>query len=94
MNQHCWLRELLKPIQDDNEVTFLELQEAYNDVHEEFVPLCKAYKVLKTKKESLESKVDSLSEELAEARKLLVVDGKGSPQHLRAALVAAQSQLK
>ena len=65
---------------EDNEVTFSELQEAYNEVHEEFSRLCKAYKVLKTKKESLESKVDSLSEELAEARKLPVVDDKGSPQ--------------
>ena len=45
-----------------------------------FSRLCKAYKVLKIKKASLESKVDSLSEELAEAKKLPVVDGKGSPQ--------------
>ena len=65
--------------QEDNEVTFSDLQEAYNEVHEEFSRLCKAYKVLKIKKESLESKVDSLSEELAEARKLPVADGKGSP---------------
>ena len=27
------------PIQDDDEVTFLELQEAYNDVHKEFFSL-------------------------------------------------------
>ena len=66
-------------IQEDSEVTFPELQEAYNEVHEEFFRLCKAYKVLKIKKESLESKVDSLSKELAEAKKLPVADGKGSP---------------
>ena len=65
---------------EDHEVTLSELQEAYNEVHEEFSRLCKAYKVLKTKKESLESKVDSLSEELAEARRLPIVDGQGSPQ--------------
>ena len=41
---------------EDHEVTLPELQEAYNEVHEEFSRLCKAYKVLKTKKESLESK--------------------------------------
>ena len=64
---------------EEHEVTLSELQEAYNEVHEEFSRLCKAYKVLKTKKESLESKVDSLSEELAEARRLPVVDGQGSP---------------
>ena len=51
-----------------DEVTLPELQEAYNDVHREFFRLCKAYKVLKIKKESLESKVDSLSEELAKPK--------------------------
>ena len=65
---------------EEHEVTLPELQEAYNEIHEEFSKLCKAYKFLKTKKESLESKVDSLSVELAEAKKLPVAYGKGDPQ--------------
>ena len=63
-----------------DEVTLTELQEAYNDIHREFFRLCKAYKVLRTKNESLEFSVNSLSDELAEAKKLPVADGKGSPQ--------------
>ena len=35
--------------------------------------------MLRIKKESLEFSVNSLSEELAEAKKLPVVDGKGDP---------------
>ena len=63
-----------------DEVTLTELQEAYNDIHREFFRLCKAYKVLRMKNESLEFSVNSLSDELAEAKKLPVADGKGDPQ--------------
>ena len=77
MREHPQIFDLT---QEDNEVTFSDLQEAYNEVHEEFSRLCKAYKVLKIKKESLESKVDSLSDELAKARTLPLVEGQGSPQ--------------
>ena len=63
-----------------DEVTLTELQEAYNDIHREFFRLCKAYKVLRIKNESIEFIVNSLCYELAEAKKLPVVDTKGNPQ--------------
>ena len=41
-----------------DEVTLTEFQEAYNDIHRELFRLCKAYKVLRMKNESLEFSVD------------------------------------
>ena len=57
-----------------------DLQDAYNDIHREFHIMAKAFLVLKRKNKSLEMTVNSLSDELAEAKRLPEADIQGNPQ--------------
>ena len=63
-----------------DEVSMTNLQEAYNDIHREFHQMTKAFLGLKRKNKSLETTVNSLSDELAEAKRLPKADIQGNPQ--------------
>ena len=63
-----------------DKVSLTDLQEAYNDIHREFHRMTKAFLVLKRKNKSLEMTVNSLSDELAEAKRLSEADIQGDPQ--------------
>ena len=77
-----------------------DLQDAYNDIHREFHRMSKAFLVLKRKNKSLEITVNSLSDELAEAKRLPKADIQGIPkwnptsQAQNAAPIVARSLLK
>ena len=62
-----------------DEVSLTDLQDAYNDIYKEFHRMTKVFLVLQKKNKSLEMTVNSLSDELAEAKRLPEADIQGDP---------------